>query len=38
MVQLINEMIDVCTLGVSFEIHRSLRLGNWDLLETTEDE
>lgn len=34
LVQVINDLIDVCTLSVCFDVHRSLRLGYWDLLET----
>lgn len=33
-----NELIDVCTLGVCFEVHKSLRLGNWELLEEKDEE
>lgn len=33
-----NELIDVCTLGVCFEVHKSLRLGNWELLEGNDKE
>jgi len=32
--QVLNELVDVCTLGVCFEVHRSLRLGYWDVFET----
>ena len=38
LVQLMNELIDVCTLGVCFEVHKSLRLGNWELLEGNDKE
>ena len=38
LVQLMNELIDVCTLGVCFEVHRSLRLGNWQLLEDHQED
>jgi len=31
MVQFMYELIDICTQGVCFEIHRSLRLGYWEL-------
>jgi len=30
-VQYMYELIDICTLGVCFDIHRSLRLGHWEL-------
>jgi len=30
-VQFMYELIDICTQGVCFEIHRSLRLGYWEL-------
>jgi len=38
LVQLMNELIDVCTLGICFDIHRSIRLGCWQLLEDDDDE
>jgi len=38
LIQLMNELIDVCTLGVCFEVHKSLRLGNWELLEEKDEE
>ena len=31
------ELLDICTLGVCFEIHRSIRLGYWEL-ENIENE
>ncbi|XP_057293599.1 ataxin-7-like protein 3 isoform X1 [Hydractinia symbiolongicarpus] len=30
-VQYMYEIIDICTLGVCFDIHRSIKLGYWDL-------
>jgi len=36
-VQYMNELIDVCTQGVCFEIHRALRLGHWELESIDDD-
>ena len=36
-VQFMYELIDICTQGVCFEIHRALRLGHWEL-ECIDDE
>ncbi|XP_065665939.1 ataxin-7-like protein 3 isoform X2 [Hydra vulgaris] len=36
LIQYLDELIDICTLGVCFEIHRSLRLGCWFLDEAEE--
>lgn len=37
-VQYMYELLDICTLGVCFEIHRSLRLGYWELQHVDEEE
>jgi len=36
-VHYMHELVDICIQGVCFEIHRSLRLGYWEL-ETVDDE